>query len=257
MVEKILFVISLGLWTGSFIYSLVFYLRSKDNLFDSIYINYSKSFEEAKKKLNLLEKVIKEDLSGVKKKLSKYEENAQRTKRKYSHYSHYIEPALVRLYINARDKEVPISRCIWRVLDYPMKAHVIVLCIASTVAFSSFLFFLYSVLGPIGLVILGIISTAFFIVAFFVILRLNFVIFYLIVDGLLILFKKQRGKLSKNVKFFNALSARRTYGHSGGMVIAAAGVSSFGGGGFSGGGGGSFGGFGGGSFGGGGAGGSW
>lgn len=256
MVENILFVISLGLWTGSFIFSLVFYLRSKDSPFDSIYINYSKSFEEAKNKLNLLEQTIKEDLSSVKKRLSKYEENALRRKRKYIHYSQYIEPALVRLYINSRDKEISISRCVWRVLDYPMRAHVVVLCIASTIAFLSFLFFLYSVLGLTGVIILGILSTAFFIVAFFVILRLNFVIFYIIVDGILILFNKDRGKLSKNVKFFNSLSARRTHGHSGGMVIAAAGVSSFGGSGFSGGGG-SFGGFGGGSFGGGGAGGSW
>ena len=113
-----------------------------------------------------------------------------------------------------------------------------------------------SVMGSkvVVVVVICIVSLAILARLFNYLVKVNYIILLLSVDGMLMLFGKERDRLYRNIVILDELTKGWWGGSSrgGGMVIGASGGISY-----SGGSGGSFGGFGGGSFGGGGAGGSW
>jgi hypothetical protein len=239
-------------WLISFGYNIYFFFKHNDTELDTVFHNKSKTFKECYEKLEILEKELNEDLSSSKRILAKYEDNSKRTKRKFLHFSYLIEPSLVKIFLKAKkDENEELS--VWKLLDKPIRFHYINICVALgllIVAYSTFLFLHF---GPIGILplVLGLI---FFLFLYLFVIRLNYLLLYLIIDGILIIFKQDRGRLSKNVILLGQLT---NSGQNSGYVVSSSGYSSYGGfssGGFDAGG---FGGFGGGSFGGGGAGGSW
>jgi len=253
VVEVILISIVL-LWCGSFFYNFSYFFNSKDSEIDFIFKGL-KSFDQAENNLSILESLTGKSQVKAAKRIAYYKKNARLTKRKFSYYRDYIDPYFLRVYLNEFvDYKKNIS--VFKKLDSPIKFHFIIICISLILLMVALdIYFFYK----IGLA--AIFPIVFFLflgfIIFFFLIRVNYVIFYLVVDGLLILFKKDRGKLGKNIALLDFISSKRIYGRSSGTVISSygavgySGVSSFSGGGSS------FGGFGGGSFGGGGAGGSW
>lgn len=242
----------IALWWISFLYSCYFFFKEDDTESDGIFFNRTRTFEEAHEKLSTLEKVMDKEFKSARKILKKYEENAKKTRRKYSYYKSYIEPSLIKMFVG---KGSDLFKRCWQLLDKPIQYHYIniYIFIALFSLFISLLFIvgfgLYSLLALPLLIILILRMYNF-------IIKINFLFFYILLDGILILFKQDRGKLSKNVALLELMTTgwfgnkRRAY------VIGAAGIAAYSGsigGGYSG----DFGGFGGGDFGGGGAGGSW
>lgn len=242
------------LWLASFVYNISFFYFGKDSELDTVF-NNTKSFKQASAKIIILEKELGKDLSKTKKSLAYYLDNAKRTRRKFKYYRDYIEPSFLKLYLSTVKKEKRNYEA-WKRLDSPIRFHFISICIALLLLVVALSIYFFYELGIVAL--FPVLFLLFFgIIIFFLLVRINYVIFYLIVDAFLILLKKDRGRLSKNIVLLDFISSKATYGHTGGSTISGGGVYSSMGGGFGGVGSGSFGGFGGGSFGGGGAGGSW
>jgi len=238
------------LWIISFSYNTYYFFTQEDTELDTVFVNLSKTFEEAYQKLDILEGILGKSLSYSRKRLSFYENNARKTRRKYRYYADYIEPSMVKLFIG---KEGSLFKKCWKELDEPVRYHYInlyiVLILILVVSIVAILF----TMGWWGILLIFMMA-GLILRTYNFIIRLNFIFFYILLDGILIAFKQDRGKLMKNVALIQLMTSS-WFGskNGGGYVVGAAGVASFGG--YSSGG--SFGGFGGGSFGGGGAGGSW
>ena len=239
------------LWVLSFCYNIHYFFSSNDSELDTVFINNSKTFEEASLKLNILEKYVGRQLKKPKKILKYYENNARKTNRKYQYYASYIEPSFVKIFINK--KKGSTFKICWSLLDKPIKYHYIniyifltlIVIIVTVILIDSYGFYsILIILFWVGLLLR----------LYNYIIQLNLIFFYILLDGILILFKQDRGKLMKNVALLD-LMTKSWFGakRNNAYVIGAVGVSMYDG--FGGGSG--FDGFGGGSFGGGGAGGSW
>lgn len=238
------------LWLISFIYNCIHFFRHDDSEIDSVFINKSKTFSEAKEKLIILGNHTKKEFKSAHRKLSFYENNAKKTRRKYAYYSDKIEPFFLKVLVGKRGS---LFKNCWRLLDTSVKFHylflyavlAIVLVVVIVALIASFSF--YAI--PLFLLVL-----IFFIRFSGFIIKLNFVFFYLLLDGILIIFKQDRGNLYKNIALLGVINSRWLGSNSGNSYVLAAGgaiaYNDFGGNG-------DFGGFGGGDFGGGGAGGSW
>ena len=240
----------IALWVISFSYNIFYFFKNNDSEEDTIFINLSKTFEEAHLKLNILEKVVGRDLSKPRKKLKFYEDNARKTRRKYKYYADKIEPAYVKMFVGKKGSR--FKKC-WKHLAKPVKYHYINIYVF--IGLVSLFFVLVAIAG------MGWSSIIFIIVLLACLLRLynflikiNFILFFIFIDLILIIFKQDRGKLMKNVALLELMTIG-WFGSSSNkaLVYGAAGASIYSG--YSGGS--DFGGFGGGSFGGGGAGGSW
>jgi hypothetical protein len=247
----IIFLLITVLWWFSFIYNSIYFFKSNDSEVDTVFLNKTKTFDEARNSLKTLEKHLEKKFSSSHEKINFYESNAKMTRRKFTYYSEKIEPFFLKMLIGGKGKL--FSNC-WELLEQPIKFHFIIL---------------YAFLGIIALLVFGVIIASFnfhsiilliLAVIFFFrlsnfIIKLNFVIFYLLIDGLLIISKQDRGRLYKNIallsvinsKWIGGLNRNNDYALAAGGIVA---YNSYGAGS-------DFGGFGGGSFGGGGAGGDW
>lgn len=240
------------LWVVSFLYNIYYFFKNDDTELDTVFINLSKTFEESHIKLNILEKILGRSLIVPRKKITFYENNARKTRRKYRYFSSYIEPGFVKIFVGRLGST--FKKC-WKNLDAPVRYHYINIYIfIGLLALFSIIFF-FAIFGFYAILFLIFIAV-FMLRLYNFIIKINFILFYILLDGILIIFKQDRGKLMKNVALLE-LMTNGWFGDKrrGSYVVGAAGVaiySSFGGGGAGG-----FGGFGGGSFGGGGAGGSW
>lgn len=240
-----------SLWLLSFFYNLYYFATVKQEEIDKVFLNKTKTFEEAKSDLTLLGNYLKKDFSAQKEKISFYENNALRTRRKYHYYQEYIEPFFIKSYLGI-DRSY---KRLYKSLDGPVRlflisftilsillALLIALLAVAVILYSSFL---------IGFV-LFIFGLGFLIRFYHLIIKLNYLALFLLVDGVLILLKRERGRLYKNIKILDVLTHGWWNTNKNGVLISGLGASAY-----SGSGGDDFGGFGGGDFGGGGAGGSW
>jgi hypothetical protein len=243
--------ITIFVWLISFLYNVFYFYNSNDSELDTLFINLSKTFEEARDKFSSLENIKQREYKSARKKLAFYEYNARRTRRKYTYYSDKIEPFYLRVIIGNKGSQ--FKNC-WKLLDKPVKFHYIILYVFLIIVALFILLLLIFSAGFFAIPLFLLVAVLFWRFSNFVI-NFNFVLFYLLLDGILIVFKQDRGKLYKNIGLLGVINSKclgsgsraNGYGMAAGGVIA---YTSFGDSG-------DFGGFGGGDFGGGGAGGSW
>tara|TARA_B100000809_G_scaffold13391_2_gene12230 strand:+ start:284 stop:1057 length:774 start_codon:yes stop_codon:yes gene_type:complete len=257
-VEYLFYIIVFSLVSG-WLYLLrsnvLFFLRKEVDVTDLIFSTRDKSFENVHRKFELLEKIKNKDLSYYKKQVDFYHKNAKRTRRKYHHFSHLIEPSILNVYVSgfidlSKSKK---SKMMYEKLDRPFQlffsflSYVIFIGFLLEIIFSFILGF--TTLGIVSLILMPLIFAICLLVIF-----INIFLLDVIVQILLSIKKKDNGAVNRNFLIFTRmLTGFTSRGPNTAYVIGGAGVaiSSFSSGG------GSFGGFGGGSFGGGGAGGSW
>ncbi len=238
------------LWIASFLYNIIYFFRNEDQEIDKIFFNKDKTFEEAFEDLETLEKYLNRELLGARKKLKFYHNNALRTRRKYNYYSEYIEPGYTKIYIGS---DQSFKFC-WSLLDTTVKFHyaiisILFIAIGLAICGIAVILLLYS--KSILIIVSLVLALAFLLKFFNFIIKLNYLLFFILIDWILIVFNQERGRLYRNLAILDVMTANFWGSDQSGILIGGAGISSFSSGG------GSFGGFGGGSFGGGGAGGSW
>ncbi|MGB0888335.1 MAG: hypothetical protein ACPGSL_09450 [Vicingaceae bacterium] len=244
-------IFTVGIWLVSFLYNIFYFYNSNDSELDTLFINLSKTFDEARDKFSILEKIKQREYKSAKKKLAFYEENARRTRRKYTYYSDKIEPFFLSMIIGNEGSQ--FKSC-WKLLDKPIKFHYIILYVFLIIVALFILLLLIFSAGFFAIPLFLLVAVLFWRFSNFVI-NFNFVLFYLLLDGILIVLKQDRGKLYKNIGLLGVINSKclgsgsraNGYGMAAGGVIA---YTSFGNSS-------DFGGFGGGDFGGGGAGGDW
>lgn len=249
---QIVLISLLSIWLLSFIYSISYFLKNKPNSLDLAFHNQSKTFDEARNDLTILEKFKKKEFNSAKRKIDFYEENARLTKRKYIYYAERIEVGYIGLFLGRT-----ISRKdVFNKLDKPVKLHFIfILGLIISFALLSISVFLFKVIyTPSEWLIVTFSVIILILVKFYIyFISINCALYYIFLNLILYLAKVDRSKLFKNTAILDFLTKNwRGFDHSG-MLIGAAAVGSF----HSYGGNGYGGDFAGGSFGGGGAGGSW
>lgn len=254
MMENILLIIFLFiivLWWVSFLYNSIHFFKSDDSDVDSVFFNKSKTFDEARKGLRILENHLKREFKSAHNKINFYENNAKKTRRKYSYYSDKVEPFFLKVII---PNEGTLFKNCWKLLDRPIKFHYLLLYTFLLIVFS---LIAIVIISPFQLysILIFLLFVAFFLRFSSFIIKLNFILFYLFLDGILILFKQDRGRLYKNIALLSVINSKwlGNLNSGNGYAIGAGGIvayNSFGDGS-------GFGGFGGGDFGGGGAGGEW
>ena len=239
-----------AIWVFSLGYNLYYFLSTENTRLDSIFFNKAKSFEEALQDLAALEEEMSRQFNFARDKINFYYKNAKQTKREYKYYSSYVEGGFVKLYLGETSTKLEVINK----LDPTVKIHFlfILFCtvLAGIIGFICFVLVGFSSFN-LSLIAAGIFLALLFVHFFRNIIYINYLLFFILVDVVLIIVGKERGKLYRNLGIIEFLTRKWSGSVSGGVVVGASGVT-----GFSGGSGG-FGGFGGGSFGGGGAGGSW
>lgn len=226
--------------------NLIYYLQRKDTDEDRIFDDRNYSYEEVKLRLNLLEQHIKRKISGAYQKLEFYYNNSLKTRRKFSYYAQHIEPSLLRIYLKHKGGTLRNS---WKTLDYPIRMHFLfLLLITISIGLFGLIVLIYaSFIDPINIAfIFTLLVFVFMVYRFFFVM--NLFIFHIIIDGILMIFSRNRAGLNRNITILNVIIKGRGAA-VGGFTIASIGTSNYSSS--------DFGGFGGGSFGGGGAGGSW
>jgi uncharacterized membrane protein YgcG len=228
----------------SFLHNLYFFWNVKHLEVDKIFLNETKSFEEAISDITLLENYLKKDFKKQKERIAFYENNALRTKRKYFYYQDYIEPFFTKAFLGSKRKKKEL----YYNLDKPVQGFLIgftvisILLLVLTIILGAFAIYNGDFVFGISLWIIGL---GVVVRLYNFIIKLNYLLLLLMIDGILILFKKERGRLYKNINILDILT--KGWWNSRGKAIMIGGTgstsySSFGGGGFGGVGGGSVGG---------------
>lgn len=242
----------IAFWMFVVIYNILFFVNAPSSPFDSFFIS-KKSFADALKDVELLNKIKGKRFVKIKDKIEFYYQNARITRRKYSYYREKIEPVLHKIYF---ENNAGFKYCFSR-LDLPLKIFFILIVsffIFGIFALLTFLIHSFAENKNGWVILFTIVFIAFLIKFYNFLFRANYLILYGVVELFLYLTKSDRGRFNKNYAILDLLTdslwGTNNYG---GIVLSSGGTSSFSGGSSGGG----FGGFGGGSFGGGGAGGSW
>lgn len=242
-------------WLYLLIKSIIFFLAKEVNDNDLLFSTKENTFKNVFRKFEILEKITDKDLSYYKKQVNSYYKNAKRTRRKYLHYSHLIEPAILNIYLSgftvlSKSKK---SKMMYKKLDVPFQRFITfisysVFVIAILEIISSF-FFGFSTLGVISIILIPLIFAVCLIVIF-----INVFFLDLITQIFLSLKKKDNGTINRNYSIFSRMLTgyATSRGENNSYIIGVGGIAYVGFGGSS-----DFGGFGGGDFSGGGAGGSW
>lgn len=240
------------LWLSSLLFNLHFFFTSKSTKVDEVFFNKSRSFEEAYADLNGLEKLMNKRYNAVRNKIAFYENNAALTGRKYNYYSGKVEDGFIKIYL----QQFITKREVFEKLDIPVKNHFklvlgfVVLTISLIAAG-----FVISAIADFSLIqlFIGSVLVAACVRFYILIVSINMLFFYLIINFILYAFKIDCSKLYKNTGILHFLTSNWNNFHAGGgIIIGASAIGSLHS--YSGDG---FGGYGGGSFGGGGAGESW
>tara|TARA_R110002049_G_scaffold284989_2_gene465667 strand:- start:206 stop:970 length:765 start_codon:yes stop_codon:yes gene_type:complete len=241
-----------AVWLISLVLNLHYFFTSKSTQVDAVFFNKSRSFDEAFEDLRGLEKLMSKQFNAVRNKIAFYENNAILTGRKYNYYSGKVEDGFIKIYLH----QFNTKREVFNKLDLPVKNHfkLVIGFVVLIIAMIS-IGFAISLIDDFSVVqfLIGSILVAACVRFYILIVSINMLFFYLIVNFILYAFKIDCSKLYKNTGILHFLTSNWNNFHAGGgTVIGASAIGalhSYSGDGF--------GGYGGGSFGGGGAGGSW
>ncbi len=245
-------VLLLTVWLISLALNLHYFVTSKGTEKDDVFFNKTRSFEEAYADLMGLEKLMNKQYNAVRNKIAFYENNATLTGRNYNYYSGKIEDGFIKIYLH----QFNTKREVFDKLDVPVKNHFkLVFGFVALIITMIAIGFIISLINDFSMVqfLIGSILVVACVRFYILIVSINMLFFYLIVNFILYAFKIDCSKLYKNTGILHFLTSNwNNFQAGGGTVIGASAIGalhSYSGDGF--------GGYGGGSFGGGGAGGSW